>query len=141
MPIFRLFLWFSLYFCFNIFWILIFLANTWLSPFNIISSENVVYMPCVSSSRSMLKIVKGERKLGRPLEIFIQTTSNHSSAMNLPNITGPSPHFYTAITRIYQMPEEMNKGNIPDRGDKMRTRTETHLIYSRSGEYFLAWRN
>ena len=63
------------------------------------------------------------------------------SAMNLPNITGSSPHFYTDITRIHQMPEEMRKGNIPFRENKMRKRAEKYMIYFRSGEYFLALRN
>lgn len=61
--------------------------------------------------------------------------------MNLPNITGSSPHLHTDITRIHQMPEEMRKGNIPFGENKMRKRAEKYMIYFRSGEYFLALRN
>ena len=76
---------------------------------------------------------------GTLLKVFLQTTSNHSSVMNLLNIIGSSPRFYNEITRICQMPKELEKGTFHSGGvDKIRKRAEKQMIYFHNGKHFFA---
>jgi len=54
----------------------------------------------------MIKIVKGERKLWQTTEDLHPNNLKSFISYKSINIIGSSPHFYTGITRIYQMPKE-----------------------------------
>ena len=64
----------------------------------------------------MIKIVKGERKLWQTTEDLHPNNLKSFISYKSFNIIGSSPHFYTGITRIYQMPKENEEGKHPIRG-------------------------